>query len=179
MVRSIEEKKKDLSQSILNILQTISTYENIPRKKAKFLNFMKNSFRYMKQDDLESAWTLLEEAMKESREQQQPPTPATNGTKRKLDEEAPKHEDEKKLKLEESEETELDKSNKFSWSTSMKEILLSKQNEIDIKKLKKKVLKRYKKFGGEISDNIENKFIKKLKKLKGIVLDNDKVRLIE
>lgn len=176
MVRSIGEKKKNLSQSVLNILQTISNYENIPRKKAKFLNFMKNSFRYMKQDDLESAWTLLEEAMKENKQQQQPAV--QNGNKRKLEEESNgNHEngsDAKKAKVEEEEVTD-----KFNWGETIKSIIISKNKEIGMKKLKKKVMNRYKKFGGEISEKIEKKFNKKLNKLQGVVLDNEKVRLIE
>lgn len=180
MVRSIGEKKKNLSNSVLNILQTISSYENIPRKKAKFLNFMKNSFRYMKQDDLEAAWTLLEEAMKENRSQQVQPQPI-NENKRKLEEESTNghHEngngEAKRAKREESDEDMA----KFNWGETIKNILLSKNNEIGINKLKKKVMNRYKKFGGEISEKIEKKFNKKLKKIQGISLDNENVRLIE
>lgn len=180
MVRSIGEKKKNLSLSVLNILNTISSYENIPRKKAKFLNFMKNSFRYMKQDDLEAAWTLLEEAMKENKSQQQsaaPQQPQQNGThgiKRKLedDEACENGNDVKKSKVE-------DECEKFNWSETIKSILISKDKEIGLKKLKKKVMNRYKKIGGEISEKIEKKFNKKLNKLPGVVLDNEKVRLIE
>jgi cell growth-regulating nucleolar protein len=165
MVRAIGEKKNNLSQSVLNILQTISTYENIPRKKAKFLNFMKNSFRYMKQDDLESAWTLLEEAMKENKAQQQPQVQQQNGNKRKLEEESNgDHEngnDTKKTKTEE-----VNEEAKFNWGETIKTILLKKNKEIGMGKLKKKVM-------------IEKKFNKKLNKLQGVVLDNEKVRLIE
>lgn len=180
MVRSISDKKKNLSQSVLNILQTISSFENIPRKKAKFLNFMKNSFRYMKANDLEEAWTLLEEAMKENKSEVQ-----QQNNKRKLDiatEENGIENDVAKKKAKVDEEQLVEKTNgteKFNWSDTIRSILLGKSNEINVEKLKKKVLNRYKKTGREISDKIENKFNKKLKKLNGIVIDNEKVRLIE
>lgn len=134
----------------------------------------------MKQDDLESAWTLLEEAMKENKAQQQPQVQQKNETKRKLEEESNgDHEngnDKKKAKVEEVDE---EATEKFNWGETIKSILLSKNKEISMKKLKKKVMNRYKKFGGEISDKIEKKFNKKLNKLQGVVLDNEKVRLIE
>ena len=180
MVRSISDKKKNLSQNVLNILQTISSFENIPRKKAKFLNFMKNSFRYMKANDLEEAWTLLEEAMKENKSEVQQQQ-QQNG-KRKLETTEENGTAPKKVKGDEEEELIVEeeaKSEKFNWSETIRNILQVKSNEINLKKLKKKVLNRYKKAGGELSDKIENKFNKKLKKLNGIVVDNEKVRLIE
>jgi cell growth-regulating nucleolar protein len=188
MVRSIGEKKKNLSQGVLNILQTISTYENIPRKKAKFLNFMKNSFRYMKANELDDAWTLLEEAMRENKSQQQQNgnnngnQQQSNGVKRKLEEDDQNGEEQvktKKAKVEKEPLVEAEVSEKFNWGETIRSILLGKNNEINLKKLKKKVLNKYKKTGGEISDKIESKFGKKLKKLNGIVVDNEKVRLIE
>lgn len=186
MVRSISETKKNLSQGVVNILQTISSFENIPRKKAKFLNFMKNSFRYMKANDLEQAWTLLEEAMKENKaeQQQQQNGNQANGVKRKLDDECEENGNAKKVKIEEMQHQLIEGSStndndKFNWGATIRNILLSKSNEINLKKLKKKVLNRYKKSGGELSDKIENKFNKKLKKLNGISIDNEKVKLIE
>lgn len=197
MVRGISEKKKNISQGVKSILTTISTYDNIPRKKAKFLNFMTNSFRYMKSNELEQAWTLLEEAMKENREEN--PVPVQNGKqangnanavnnqnqKRKLEEES-KNEEEapaKKLKADVTEEIETPAEatvTKFNWKEAIKTILSAKNNELKLTKLKKKVLKQYQSLtGSEISDKIENTFNKKISKLKGVVVDNDKVRLIE
>lgn len=201
MIRSIGEKNKNLSQGVKKVLETISTYDNIPRKKAKFLNFMKNSFKYFKVNELEEAWSLLEVALKESKPQQ-------NGTnnkkeeanghavnengKRKLDEENEQHEENgtkaKKKKIEEEikaengkvEPEEEEKTEKFNWTEVIRSIILNKNNEIKLSKLRKKVLNKYKKLtGSEISDKIENKFNKKLKKSKGFIVDNEKVRLIE
>lgn len=198
MVRGISEKKKNISQGVKSILTTISTYDNIPRKKAKFLNFMTNSFRYMKSNELEQAWTLLEEAMKENREEN--PVPVQNGKqangnanavnnqnqKRKLEEESKSEEEApaKKKKADVTEETDETPAEttatKFNWKEAIKSILSAKNNELKLTKLKKKVLKQYQSItGSEISDKIENTFSKKISKLKGVVVDNDKVRLIE
>lgn len=206
IVRSITEKKTNLSNGVKKILETISSYDNIPRKKAKFLNFMQNSFRYMRVNELEEAWTLLEEAMKEGKaqhisNQQNAASNGTNGTasqtngKRKLldesvDEEKPTNgttetEPAKKKKKkseapEEVQEEEVTTTEKFSWTETIRSILSAKNNELKLKNLKKKVLKQYQSLtGSEWSDKVENKFNKKINKLKGVVVDNEKVRLIE
>jgi cell growth-regulating nucleolar protein len=187
MVRSICEKKTNLSQSVKGILETISTYDNIPRKKAKFLNFMKNSFRYMKANDLDEVWDLLEAAMKENKPAPPPQQQknesnghAENGDKRKLDSEEDSQDAKtKKRKVEEPEEDEAP-AEKFNWAEAIVNIVTAKNNEINLKKLRKKVLNRYKKFSGsDLDEKVESKFNKKLKKVTGVVVDNEKVRLIE
>lgn len=268
-MRSITEKKASLSAGVKKILETISTYDNIPRKKAKFMNFMTNSFRYMKHNELDEAWTLLEEAMKDSKaehkqqngnavngnakqingeemvaEEAEPEKhtngrAATNGEakqtngKRKLIEEADEVVDtepatKKKKKeagkkvangevqqtngkqklIEETDEVEesepaakkkkkeamngsaengdqpaaADSNDSFNWKETIRTILSAKNNELKLKKLKKKVETKYRSFTGtEWSDKIESKFNKKIKKLTrfGIVVDNDQVRLID
>jgi len=91
----------------------------------------------------------------------------------------------KKKKKHENNETEVepvvDSSDKFSWNETIRNILSAKNNELKLKKLKKKVLKKYQSLtGSEWSDKAENKFNKKINKLKGVVIDNDdKVRLID
>lgn len=210
-MRCIKEKKANISGGVAKILETISAYDNIPRKKAKFLNFMKNSFRYMKLNELEEAWTLLEEAMKENKAENaaekngDAKEPHGNGNleqangKRKLlieeslveeetndrAEEPPKN---KKKKSElngieqepENRTVEDSAMEKFSWGETIRGILSAKNNEVKLRKLKAKVVKKYQNLtGAEWSDKVENKFNKKIVKLKGIVVDNDKVRLIQ
>lgn len=205
MVRGITDAKTNLSKGVKDILTQISSYDNIPRKKAKFLNFMKNSFRYMKLNDLEEAWVLLEEAMKENKSTQNGNSveengkPQLNGNKRKFEEKEDsadeKEPEPKKKKLKEaaepveaqngisleSEVSTTSTESKFKWQDAIKNILSAKQNEIKLKKLKKKVLKQYQNFTGlsTISDKFEVKFNKKMAKIKGVVVENDRVRLIE
>lgn len=213
LVRSICEKKS-IPTGIKKILETISKHENIPRKKAKFLNFMQNSFRYMKINELEEAWVLLEEAMKENKEQTQQTngngevkengngTKAQNGVKRKHEEEdeavdeqetelveEPKKKKSKKeveLEPESAEapvaEDSVEEATKFKWTENIQAYLAMKarNKEVTLKKLRGKIMKKYKTFTGcDWSDKIERKFNKKINKLSGIVVDNEKVRLIE
>ncbi|KAG5677910.1 hypothetical protein PVAND_007626 [Polypedilum vanderplanki] len=195
MVRSICETKSNLSQSVKSILETISTYDNIPRKKAKFLNFMKNSFRYMKGNDLEEVWDLLEVAMKENKSTPQQQNNGKNeanghlknGDKRKLEDESTNGDVKSKKKRKVEIDEIINQANdqelpieKFNWGQAIRDIVSAKNNEISLKKLKKKVLNRYKKFSGnEVDEKTESKFNKKLKKINGINVDNDVVRLIE
>jgi cell growth-regulating nucleolar protein len=213
-VRSITDKKKNLSNGVKKILETISSYDNIPRKKAKFLNFMKNSFRYMRDDELNVAWSLLEEAMIENKpastNNQQNGAKANgansvqqangfngveqangaNGVqqangKRKLDDEdEPANEpSEKKSKVSKVDDDEslvtTTSPEKFSWTETIRSILSAKNNEIKMKKLKRKVLKQYQSLtGSEWSDKVESKFNKKINKLKGVVVEDERVRLL-
>lgn len=213
LVRSITETKKNLSGGVTKILETISSYDNIPRKKAKFLNFMKNSFRYMKINELEEAWTLLEEAMKENKAENAAANQNgasnetavngkisnghSNGTtngKRKLENDSEENGNgiidnasepaKKKMKNGTNgtaqDEPAIESSEKFSWTETIRTILSAKNNELKLKKLKKKVLKKYQSLtGAEWSDKVENKFNKKINKLKGVVIEDEKVRLIE
>lgn len=157
----------------------------------------------MKVNELEEAWGLLEEALKENKATYIANGSAKNGEteditgKRKLDtescnkiEKSDAYEPlQKKLKTscvpEEVEAKQSqngksevdDASEKFSWSCTIRNILTSKCNEIKLKKLKKKVLKRYQALtGSEWSLLEDSKFNKKLKKL--CEIDNEKVRLI-
>lgn len=81
MVRTIQRTKLNISDNVNKILSTISQHDNIPRKKASFIRFLQNSFRYMKMNDIEAAWGLLEEEMKKQKPvQQQQPSKAVNGS---------------------------------------------------------------------------------------------------
>lgn len=151
-----------IPNGVKKILETISGFDNIPRKKAKFLNYMRNSFRYMKVDELEQAWTLLEEAMNEKKEenakQQQNgtsngnhqeetigdvKTDETNGKtkekskKRKLEETNDDEvEDTKISKVEEIVEEEQETTEKFNFKESIRNYLTTK-----VKGKKKKEVK--------------------------------------
>lgn len=175
---------------------------------------MKNSQRFARITELEEAWTLLEDAMKESKAENAAAAAqngkqngatngatnettnattdgttngASNGTsngKRKLlvneDTEEVESEPAKKKKKSEVDEPETEESEKFSWSDTIRSILSAKNNELKLKKLRKKVVNKYQSLtGSEWSEKVENKFNKKINKLKGVVVDNEKVRLIE
>ncbi|RWS25079.1 cell growth-regulating nucleolar protein-like protein [Leptotrombidium deliense] len=57
-------KNAKVSPAIKNYLDAILNYDNIPRKKAKFINFVKNSIRNIRPQALDELWSLFESANK-------------------------------------------------------------------------------------------------------------------
>lgn len=86
----------------------------------------------------------------------------------------------------ESEETEQTKDvEKFRWNEAIRDLLVSKNNQMNLSKLKKTILKRYRKYTGtsseekqEIEAKFEKKFNKKIAKSE-FVIENDTVRLVQ
>lgn len=217
IVRRIQETNTEIGQGVRQILSLIADKDNLPRKRMNFIRYLQNSFKNLKEKDIENTWSVLEEAQKSNKQQQQPQQqkndisslPEQNGNnKRKLQhEETLQITNNKKQKLSEEasvieisskkmkpsvEDAEEDHNNtdvniqetandngRFNWSETIKNILNSKNNEMKIKKLKKKVLNKYKKYSGlnDINEKIEKKFNKKITKL-GLVVAEDNVRLI-
>uniref|UniRef100_A0A182YFI1 Uncharacterized protein n=1 Tax=Anopheles stephensi TaxID=30069 RepID=A0A182YFI1_ANOST len=70
---------------------------------------------------------------------------------------------------------------KFHWSDVIRELLLAKNNEMKLAKLKKKVMKRYQQTTGslEADGKFDRKFQKKIAKNGFVVVENDTVRLVE
>ncbi|XP_035787427.1 cell growth-regulating nucleolar protein-like [Anopheles albimanus] len=69
-------------------------------------------------------------------------------------------------------------SGKFRWNEVIRSVLLSKDNQMKLAKLKKKVLKRYQQFTGDSAEGkFEKKFGKKISKAH-FVVENDTVRLV-
>jgi cell growth-regulating nucleolar protein len=144
------------------LLEKLTNYPNIPRKKAKFINFMKNSFRSFGVTDaiLEEIWSEIEKFDKKSAETQ-PASNGSNGVKRKLDqtenengnEDTQNKNNNKKLNKNGSNEIEKENStsngthndengadNSFDWFESIKSECSKKENnQIKLKKLQKKV----------------------------------------
>ncbi|XP_030752776.1 cell growth-regulating nucleolar protein [Sitophilus oryzae] len=61
MIKSISESEKNLRPSLKNLLNTISSYSNVPRKKVKFMNFIKSSSGgRVNINDIEEVWSLIE-----------------------------------------------------------------------------------------------------------------------
>ncbi|XP_015600970.1 cell growth-regulating nucleolar protein [Cephus cinctus] len=67
IVQNLLTTSNNLSKAERDMLNTMSKYENIPRKKAKFLNFIKNVFgNRTNMAVVESIWAKMEEAFKEA-----------------------------------------------------------------------------------------------------------------
>lgn len=156
------------------LLEKLTEFPNIPRKKAKFFNFMKNSFRSFGIHDglLEEVWNVIESFDKKQPAVVQKPVQATeptNNSKRKLNEVAGEEEDADK-DSNKKRATESEAGTKFDWIESSKaECAKQEDQQIKFKKLFKKVLKSYKKTSEAESSEIEveelkGKLVKKLRK---------------
>lgn len=156
------------------LLEKLTEFPNIPRKKAKFFNFMKNSFRSFGIHDglLEEVWNVIEAFDKKQAAEQKPVKPAettqpaqSNDSKRKLNE--VEGDD---LEAEHSNKKQATESTKFDWIESSKaECAKQDDQQIKFKKLFKKILKSYKKTSEAESSEIEveelkQKLVKKLRK---------------
>lgn len=55
-------KRPNVSPKVRDLLEQISGFDNIPRKKAKFQNWMKNSLKVHNESILEQVWNIFSEA---------------------------------------------------------------------------------------------------------------------
>uniref|UniRef100_G3THA1 Ly1 antibody reactive n=1 Tax=Loxodonta africana TaxID=9785 RepID=G3THA1_LOXAF len=55
-------KKPNVSPKVRELLEQISGFDNIPRKRAKFQNWMKNSLKIYNESILEQVWSIFSEA---------------------------------------------------------------------------------------------------------------------
>ncbi|XP_069868388.1 cell growth-regulating nucleolar protein isoform X2 [Dipodomys merriami] len=63
-------KKPNVSPKVRELLEQISAFDNIPRKKAKFQNWMKNSLKVHNESILEQVWSIFSDASSSDSEQQ-------------------------------------------------------------------------------------------------------------
>lgn len=63
--------RKDLSHGVRSTLNLLTKHENVPRKRPKFANFMKNISRGTSPHDLNQTFDLIEEAFKAEKDEQQ------------------------------------------------------------------------------------------------------------
>ncbi|XP_075166731.1 uncharacterized protein C16C10.8 [Haematobia irritans] len=195
IVRSIlESKEYDLSPQTRNIFQRLKDFDNVPRKKAKFQNFVANCMR-IPAKQAEPVWSVLEkelENMKKAKQEQMEAAkkaqeeakkvqekPKENGVKRKAAEEAENTsngvEKKKKKKNEVVEEPTrngndtaeiIEESDEFQWSTILEKIVGKNPEGLSLEKLKKKLLKKYKSKMAleELTEKQQKKFEKKFNK---------------
>ncbi|KAL6033531.1 hypothetical protein STEG23_023547 [Scotinomys teguina] len=65
-------KKPNVSPKVRELLQQISVFDNVPRKKAKFQNWMRNSLKVHSDSVLEQVWNIFSEASSSEQDQQPP-----------------------------------------------------------------------------------------------------------
>jgi len=171
------------------LLQGLADYPNLPRKKSKFVNFIKNSFRSVPFNDalIEEVWTVIDNLDKASKQQQQQQkqqqvangkenASQQQGVKRKVDDDDQQQEEEE-AQITANQENNCNEEALFDWYEQIKKQCKKLQddnnnNQISITKLEKKIFKKFKKLNdssslNENEDQIRTKFKKKLlKKIK-------------
>ncbi|XP_054724707.1 cell growth-regulating nucleolar protein-like [Uloborus diversus] len=111
-------KSKNLSGPLANLLEHIIQFNNIPRKRCKFENFLKNSAKVRNQGLINSVWEIFAESTKNGTGTSE--SPAVNGDIKRCAEENSNENLAKKARQETM--TPNDSSN-FNWSSVMEEIL--------------------------------------------------------
>ncbi|XP_044755022.1 cell growth-regulating nucleolar protein [Coccinella septempunctata] len=193
MIRSILNDNTNLKPKCKNLLNHIVNFTNVPRKKPKFMNFMKNTMGgRVDNATVEEVWNVIEEHKKKV-------TPVENSVKKTETTESNNQNGNLKRKNTESEDTDNKSSKKIKsvdlsdkndttdngedTATTFQikdEILkvLNKKGSISLTKLQKKIFKKYKACKEEVdSEKFEKRFNKKLKKISNIVIEDDVVSI--
>lgn len=192
IVRSIlESQDYQLSAQTRNIFQRLQSFDNVPRKKAKFQNFVSNCMK-IPVHQAGPVWEVLEKELEHMKQEKQKEVAATkaavesakkakaaettqeNGVKRKAEEKtngeqvvAKKKKKQDKESGEENGVAEtIEEADSFQWSTVLEKLVAKNQEGISLDKLKKKLLKKYKSKLSleELTAKQEKKFEKKFTK---------------
>jgi len=83
-LRDIADSSSSMRPSVKRIVDVVMQHENIPRKKPKFMNFLKNVAKWAHPRDVDETWNLFSQALQQPTPQPQPkvePKPVeTNNT---------------------------------------------------------------------------------------------------
>lgn len=152
-------------RKLQDVLTRVAGYDNVPRKKNKFVNFVSNSLALRDAALVERAWTVYETAFKASAPESNAAT-ATDANKKRPAESEYEETSAKKTKTEEDKPV--------KWSKLIKSALKSADKELEMDALRDQVLK-------QIQDKaLSAKSEKELKKeFKAAIKDGDKFAVVE
>ncbi|XP_066148522.1 cell growth-regulating nucleolar protein [Euwallacea fornicatus] len=194
MIQSICVYEKNLKPSLRQLLETISEYSNVPRKRAKFLNFIKSSSgNRANMREVEEIWDIIEKYKNQTSLTKNVENKQKNDNvkKRILEDESDSLGSKKKPKASTQNESKAEQSHengntdasaeatKFKYKEKVLEILAEKQ-DISLKKLQKKILKQYINTTGlsDCEEKVVKKLNKKLSKIPNISIEDDRVKLL-
>ena len=155
----------DLDGDVRNIVNTIMDHENIPRKQAKFVNFVKNIMRNKaRPHSIDKTWELFSQALKPANSEEKKENGKMETDEKKEDEmEAPsekeiknKSKKEKKKKKEKEEPIEEDTSEKENVQKESKKNKKNKKSKDETVDEKPKNLKRKREEEMEVDQTIES-----------------------
>jgi cell growth-regulating nucleolar protein len=157
-------------RKVQDVLTRVAGYDNVPRKKNKFVNFVTNSLALRDTSLVEKAWTIFETAFKasaptETTETPAEATPEENGSKKRSAETSNDEAASKKSKTEDK---------PIKWSKLIKSVLKGAGKELELDALREHVFKQIQ------EKELSSKSDKELKKeFKAAVKGSDKFAVVE
>ncbi|ALC40594.1 CG12909 [Drosophila busckii] len=193
IIRAIlDSSEYNLTPSLRNAFDRLQSVDNVPRKKAKFENFVGNCMRMQRQQATE-VWNILEQELNKMKEAKQAELAAAKAAKQteaqnadKATEAPPK----KKAKLENGDaaeqtapaaEAESDAS-EFDWIKQLTKLVAKQPEGLQLEKLRSKLLKKYTKhlslteLSEKQSKKFHKRFDKQLKKCDALQQDGNLVK---
>lgn len=166
----LDSSEYQLTPALRNAFQKLQSVDNVPRKKAKFENFVGNCMRLPRHQATE-VWDILEKELNKLKVAKQAELARIKAEKeaaiqqKKESEEAPPT---KKAKVEEAPEetTNGTATSDFDWPSQLTKIVSKQSEGIFLEKLRKKILKKYTKHLAveELSEKQAKKFTKRFDK---------------
>ncbi|XP_031624056.1 cell growth-regulating nucleolar protein [Contarinia nasturtii] len=129
-------ERPNFDRTTKNVLERIATQSNVPRKKPKFINFLKSSMRYSP-NQAEKIWTIIEDGLEEFKKKSAPATSTSPSQPEPSVADIDESTNETKESASESE--------KVTGSVSIESVILHALAKSDIEKSTKKVLKKLQK----------------------------------
>lgn len=138
LVQSVLDEQKDAPRNVLRIIENISKHQNTPRKKPKFVNFVKNVCGHKtNQADIDQAWDLISVKL----------SALSNANNRNQNQAKPTNEEEETSENaeENGDDTKEEKENGHVETEENPEAVDLEEEQVDETKLSKKQLKQKKK----------------------------------
>ncbi|TMW64382.1 hypothetical protein Poli38472_013004 [Pythium oligandrum] len=166
-------------KKLQSVLSRVAGYDNVPRKKAKFVNFMKNSIGGGDMAIIEKVWNVFEDAYKASEAEanatnDKPATTTTdNGDNKKRSK--PEESNDKPEKESKKAKTSEDSQKDIKWAKLIKlQLKSSASKELELKTLRDQVIQHI------VDNKLSSKDAKELKKeFKDALRSHDKFSLVE
>ncbi|VDM48405.1 unnamed protein product [Toxocara canis] len=191
-VEQVERAIKNVHEpAVKNVLEQIRGFANIPRKEAKFINFLLNSIRIRDRSLCSKAWKCIADEAKRMREeeekQKQKEAALTKGvddvesfdadSTKEISKETVSNGHTKEEQAATGECSAVVKS-EFKWKKAIKRTLKEEGGEMKLKKLRKTIIDQYLegREGDEDMMSLREKFDAKLSSV-GVVIDGKLVRL--
>ncbi|XP_017068717.1 cell growth-regulating nucleolar protein [Drosophila eugracilis] len=195
IIRAIlDNSEYKLSSDVRSAFVKLQSVDNVPRKKAKFENFVGNCMR-MPHRQASQVWDILEKELNKMKDAKQAELARIKAEKvaalqkqQKEDAEEEEAPPKKKSKLEPTEDAATEESangvsSDFDWPAQLTKIVTKQPDGIFLEKLRKKLLKKYAKhlsvedLSEKQAKKFQKRFDKQLKLADSLQVDGDLVKV--